>query len=97
MNTIQLVWKTVKGKVKVEGSQRMFIIGATVSTAYSTSKTGSGGVFSIKTPCGLTQIEVSHPHFYPYSTMIALDPWTGEIINLEDIQLRYRGKPRRYT
>jgi len=93
-STARLIWKTVTGRVVVLGG-KMAIIGATVFTPYSVVQTGPQGLYSIQAPCGVTQIEVSHPDFYPYSTHVALDPWTGETINLEDIQLRYRGKPRR--
>ena len=95
MSTARLTWKTVIGTVRVSGSP-MRIIGATISTVHSTSKTDKNGVFSICVPCGITQLDVSHPHFYTCSTSIVLDSGGDEIINVGDIELRYRGKPRRW-
>ncbi|HEB01756.1 MAG TPA: carboxypeptidase regulatory-like domain-containing protein [Nitrospirae bacterium] len=91
--------KTVTGTVVVQGgtyvNPKMRIIGATVRMMNSTTQTNSEGQFAVSSPCGVIEIEITHPDFHPYGELIALDPWTHQRINLGTIPLRYRGKPRR--
>ncbi len=89
--------KKVVGTVVVQVGQyinhKMKIIGANVRMMNFTTRTDSQGQFEVSSPCGVIELEITHPDFHPYKELVALDPRTNRRIDLGVIPLRYRGKP----